>query len=66
MDKYVNDLVEFMEGLGDKYTARGAAAERERIRAAVEKLANVPPNPSISWGEGYIRAIRKVLALLKN
>lgn len=39
--------------------------ERARIGAAVEELANIPPNPSISWGEGYIKAIRKVLALLK-
>lgn len=52
--------------LYDEGYKKGAAAERARIREAVEKLANTPPNSSILWGEGYVRAIRKVLSLLKD
>lgn len=34
---YVDGLIKFMEGFGDKYKAIGAAEERARIREAVKK-----------------------------
>jgi RNA-binding protein YhbY len=49
------------------YRAEGAAAERKRLREAVEKLGSEDMrHASVLWVEGFNIALRRVFKLLKD
>ena len=60
----MNDIIfEFTK----KIKEQGAAAERARLRAAVEKLGSEDMrHASVLWVEGFNTALRRVFKLLKD